>query len=177
MALSIDIDELRRLYETINENGDGRLTVNEMNRSLNRIGIDISEEDLKYLVIPMSQSEDGSLTFDEFVGLCQSILDDTRSEDELRNGEEGCEDLMEAFKVYDMNNDGFISSTELQRVLCNLGFVEGEELDNCQKMICRYDSDSNGRLDFLEFKNMMTSKITADPHRSQSLPLHILNQG
>jgi hypothetical protein len=35
--------------------------------------MDISEEDLKYLITPVSESEDGSLTFDEFVILCQSI--------------------------------------------------------------------------------------------------------
>jgi len=169
MALCIDTHEIRRLYETIDEDGDGRLTVAEMNGYLRRLGIEISGEDLKYLAIPMSQSEDGSLTFDEFVGMCQSILDE-KSEDELSNGD-GYEELMEAFKVYDMNNDGFISSTELQRVLSNLGFVEGEEVANCQKMIYAYDSDSNGLLDFSEFKNMMTSRSAATPadiHRSQS---------
>lgn len=124
--------------------------------------MEISEEDLKYLAVPISESEDGSLTFDEFVFMYQSLLGD-RSEDELGNGDAHCDDLMEAFKVYDMNNDGFISSTELQQVLCNLGFMEGEEVGNCQKMICRYDSDSNGLLDFFEFKNMMTSKSLATP--------------
>lgn len=162
MALSTDIDEIRRLFEMLDENGDGRLTVNEMNRYLKSLRIEISEEDLKYLVIPMSESEDGCLTFDGFASLCQSLFDD-RSEDGSSNGDIEPWDLMEAFKFYDMNNDGFISSTELQWVLRNLGFVQGEELANCQKMICTYDLDSNGLLDFFEFKNMMISKLTAAP--------------
>jgi calcium-binding protein CML len=168
MALLIDIDEIRRLFETVDENGDERLTVNEINRYLQRLGMEISEEDLKYLIIPLSESEDGSLTFDGFLRLCQSVFGE-RSEDELSNGEIGSGDLMEAFKVYDMNNDGFISSTELQLVLCNLGFLQGEELPICQKMISTYDLDSNRLLDFFEFKNMMTSKVTVAPddlHRS-----------
>jgi Ca2+-binding EF-hand superfamily protein len=69
MALCIDTHEIRRLYETIDEDGDGRLTVTEMNGYLRRLGMEISGEDLKYLAIPLSQSEDGSLTFDEFVGM------------------------------------------------------------------------------------------------------------
>ena len=102
---------------------------------------------MKNLVLPISES-DGNLTYLlGSVSLFWSI-------DEVGNGDGHCEDLMEAFKVYDMNNDGFISSTELQQVLCNLGFMEGEEVANCQKMICRYDSDSNGLLDFFEFKNI-----------------------
>lgn len=170
MALRIDTHGIRRLYETVDENGDGKLTVTEMQCYLGRLGMEISGEDLKCLTISVSQSADGSLTFDEFAGMCQFLLDDTRSEDELGNGD-GCEDLMEAFKVYDMNNDGFISSTELQRVLCSLGFMEGEDIANCQKMICTYDSDSNGLLDFFEFRNMMTSHSPANLggiHRSQS---------
>lgn len=161
MGLCPDTQEIRRLYETLDENSDGKLTVTEMNHFLKRLAMDISEEDLKYLVAPVSESADGSLTFEGFVGLCQCILDN-RSEDELNDGD-GCDDLMEAFKVYDMNNDGFISSTELQQVLCNLRLMEGEELVNCQKMIGIYDSDSNGLLDFSEFKIMMTSNIPALP--------------
>lgn len=161
MSLCPNIHEIRRVYEIVDENGDGKLTVTEMNHYLKRLGFDISEEDLKCLVAPISESEDDSLTFDEFVGLYHSILGD-RSEDLLNDGN-GCDDLMEAFKVYDMNNDGFISSTELQQVLCNLGLMQGEELDNCQKMIGIYDSDSNGLLDFSEFKIMMTSNIPALP--------------
>lgn len=167
MVLCPNSNEIRRVYEMVDENGDGKVTVTEMNHYLKRLGLDISEEDLKYVIAPiiLSCHEDqdaGTLTFDEFVSLYHSnILVDNRSEEQLNDGD-GCEDLMrEVFKVYDINNDGFISSTELQHVLCNLGLMQGEELGNCKKMIGTFDSDSNGLLDFTEFKIMMTSNTHA----------------
>ena len=64
------------------------MTVTEMNRYLKKLGMEISEEELKYLVIPLCESEDGSLTFDGFVGLCHSVFGE-RSEGEFSNGEIG----------------------------------------------------------------------------------------
>lgn len=69
--------------------------------------------------------------------------------------EPSLEEVKEAFDVFDENRDGFIDGRELQRILCILGLKEGEELDNCNKMIRAFDENGDGRIDFHEFIKFM----------------------
>lgn len=64
-------------------------------------------------------------------------------------------DLLEAFKVFDEDGDGYISAKELQVVLGKLGLVEGNIMDNVHRMIVSVDTNQDGRVDFCEFKDMM----------------------
>ncbi|XP_071707479.1 probable calcium-binding protein CML46 [Rutidosis leptorrhynchoides] len=60
-----------------------------------------------------------------------------------------------AFEVFDENKDGYIDSSELQRVLCALGFKERAGIEDCKKMIGAFDLNADGRLDFIEFVKFM----------------------
>jgi calmodulin len=62
-------------------------------------------------------------------------MKDTDSEDEIR----------EAFKVFDRDNNGFISAAELRHVMTSIG----EKLtdDEVDEMIREADQDGDGRID------------------------------
>lgn len=75
-------------------------------------------------------------------------------------GRDGDTDLLEAFRVFDLNGDGFISSEELQSVLSRLGMWDERSGKDCGRMINAYDSNRDGRLDFEEFKNMMLLTVS-----------------
>ena len=47
------------------------------------------------------------------------------------------------------------AKAELQEVLKKLGLPEASSMANVKEMICNVDRDSDGRVDFGEFKNMM----------------------
>ncbi|KAI8015416.1 putative calcium-binding protein CML44, partial [Camellia lanceoleosa] len=70
-------------------------------------------------------------------------------------------DLAKAFKVYDLNGDGFMSRPkpgpmeEIQDMLSRLGLWKEHRGKNSMNMIKVYDTNSDGVLDFEEFKNMM----------------------
>lgn len=62
-------------------------------------------------------------------------MKDTDSEDEIR----------EAFKVFDRDNNGFISAAELRHVMTSIGEkLTNEEVD---EMIREADQDGDGRID------------------------------
>ena len=66
----------------------------------------------------------------------------------------GKDELRDAFDLYDLDKDGVISPKELHIVLNKLG--EKCSLSDCQKMISNVDADGDGKVNFEEFKKMMT---------------------
>ena len=68
-----------------------------------------------------------------------------------------CEEgLLEAFRVFDKDGNGFISASELRHVMTNLGEkLTDEEVD---EMIKEADIDGDGLVNYEEFVTMMTTK-------------------
>ena len=73
--------------------------------------------------------------FAEFLTMMARKMKDTDSEEEIR----------EAFKVFDRDNNGFISAAELRHVMTSIG----EKLtdDEVDEMIREADQDGDGRID------------------------------
>ncbi|GFY82980.1 calcium-binding EF-hand family protein [Actinidia rufa] len=69
--------------------------------------------------------------------------------------EPGLDEVKEAFDVFDENRDGFLDAREIQRVLYNLGFKDGLEIERCKRMIDAFDDNGDGRIDFKEFVKLM----------------------
>ena len=74
-------------------------------------------------------------TMIEFLTMMARKMKDTDSEEEIR----------EAFKVFDRDNNGFISAAELRHVMTSIG----EKLtdDEVDEMIREADQDGDGRID------------------------------
>ncbi|MED6179587.1 hypothetical protein PIB30_002412 [Stylosanthes scabra] len=151
---SLSHNDLQRIFEKLDKNGDGLVSLDELNWLLEKTtgGSSISLQELEELLVGKK-----SLNFDEFVFFYDSISNRKINDDEEEVVEEEVEsDLEKAFKVFDLNGDGFISSQELECVLKRLGLLEEQSGNkDCRAMIFSYDTNLDGQLDFEEFKNMM----------------------
>ncbi|KAI8003119.1 putative calcium-binding protein CML44 [Camellia lanceoleosa] len=119
----LNTDDLHRIFEKLDRNGDGLVSLDELQWLLERIGVHTGLDELR-------EDREGD-------------------NDDLES------DLAKAFKVYDLNGDGYISCEELQSVLSRLGLWNAHCGKDCRRMINVYDTNSDGLLDFEEFKNMM----------------------
>lgn len=78
----------------------------------------------------------GNIDFPEFLTMMAKKMKETDSELEIR----------EAFKVFDKDGNGFISSTELRYVMTNLGEkLTDEEVED---MIREADADGDGQVNY-----------------------------
>ena len=72
--------------------------------SFRAIGMNPTEDELQDMVNEVDTDHDGSVNFQEFLDMMSKSTETDSTE----------EDIREAFKVFDKNEDGFISESELR---------------------------------------------------------------
>ncbi|XP_010539685.1 PREDICTED: probable calcium-binding protein CML44 [Tarenaya hassleriana] len=136
--MALNRSYLRIIFEKLDKNRDGLVTIDELQWLLERLGfVEQTAEELQLIVGKQS------LDLDEF-----SLFYDAVSKD-------GDDDIVRAFDVFDLNGDGYISSEELRIVLDRLGLWDESKADDCGRMTRVHDRNLDGLIDFEEFKNMI----------------------
>ncbi|XP_037418595.1 probable calcium-binding protein CML31 [Triticum dicoccoides] len=145
--------ELRALFASLDQNGDGRVSAAELRGCMRAtLGEDVPAEEAEALVASADANGDGLLCEAEFLELAQQAAwagHAGEEDDELR-----IRALREAFGMYEMEGQGCITPASLGRMLGRLGAEQGAV--ECRAMICRFDLDGDGVLSFDEFKIMMS---------------------
>ena len=81
------------------------------------------------------------------------------------------EEIRKVFRVFDKNDNGFISFNELRRVLRNLGEKLSDE--EVVEMIEEADLDNDGHINYEEFVDIVTSSAPQTDIATQ-WALHLL---
>jgi calmodulin len=118
--------------------------ISSFRRLLSRPLMNIGRID--FLLFQIDADGSGTIDFPEFLTMMARKMKDTDSEEEI----------LEAFKVFDKDGNGFISAAELRHIMTNLGEkLTDEEVD---EMIREADIDGDGQINYEEFVKMMMSK-------------------
>ncbi|XP_072955941.1 probable calcium-binding protein CML25 [Typha angustifolia] len=146
-------NQLKLVFDLIDSNGDGKISPVELSEVLLCLGHKSSTlaQEVEVMIREVDSNGDGFIDLDEFMQVVGG-----QSERELLGNHE---DLIEAFQVFDLDRNGFISAKELRRVLVGLGHGKCS-LRECRLMIRGVDKNGDGMVDFEEFKSMMTSSRT-----------------
>ncbi|KAL8171157.1 hypothetical protein V2J09_022961 [Rumex salicifolius] len=129
-------------------NGVDGITVEELETVIRSLGQNPTAEDIRDLLCEAADVADGgaSLEFAEFLNLIAAKSKEKDTEEE---------ELKEAFKVFDKDQNGFISPSALRQVMINLGEKLTDE--EVEQMINEADSDGDGLVNFDDFVKFMTS--------------------
>ncbi|XP_015692986.2 probable calcium-binding protein CML21 [Oryza brachyantha] len=156
---------LRRVFEMFDRDGDGVITPAELSGALGRLGARRHDDGqapdeaaaLDAVVAAYVAPGMAGLRFADFQALHAelSVAGSGTKGDDADAEEEDDEDMREAFGVFDEDGDGYISAAELQAVLSRMGMPEAACMARVRDMIAAADRDSDGRVDYEEFKAMM----------------------
>ncbi len=123
------IEELKSAFSLLDKNGDAKVTNDELQSVLDAIGFNINkctDNDLKEQLKTIQK--DNFCDFPKFLNIMTRLM-----KDEVSN----VEDLQEAFRVFDKNNNGTISAQEFKKSLLSLGsagdVLTAEEIDEILK--------------------------------------------
>jgi len=141
-----ELTALQKTFKTLDENGDGVITVTEMKNAIQKWGgvgsiADQKNPNSEYLLNLMKTADvdgDGALSYNELLMTCvQRKL----------NAKE--ERLWNAFCKLDLNNDGRITKDEVEQVL---------NAKDAKELIAEVDINGDGTIDYEEFIKMWSSK-------------------
>uniref|UniRef100_A0A8D8RYE7 Troponin C, isoform 1 n=2 Tax=Cacopsylla melanoneura TaxID=428564 RepID=A0A8D8RYE7_9HEMI len=140
---------LKRAFDAFAQ-GQGFIEASMVGGILQMLGHDLTPARLEEIIKEVDADGSGELEFEEFVQLAAQFL----SEDEVEDAAAMEAELKEAFRLYDKEGNGYITTDVLREILKELDDkISAEDLD---MMIAEIDSDGSGTVDFDEFMEVMT---------------------
>ncbi|MCQ2819858.1 MAG: protein kinase [archaeon] len=132
-----DVSKLKECFTALDENKDGSLTLEELEKGIKNSGLDF---DISSIFKALDTDKSGKIDYTEFLACCidkKTYLTAER--------------LNEAFKMLDLDGSGKISKEEIKKAL-KLDNIDEATLD---KYIKDYDLNGDGEIDYNEFLNLM----------------------
>ncbi|KAF6169018.1 hypothetical protein GIB67_038515 [Kingdonia uniflora] len=139
------IKQLKDIFSRFDMDSDGSLTHLELAALLRSLGLKPSGDQIHVLLANMDANGNGSVEFEELVN---AILPDM-NEEVLINQEQ----LLEVFRSFDRDGNGFITAAELAGSMAKMGHpLTYRELT---EMMREADMDGDGVISFNEFASIM----------------------
>ncbi|MCB9663927.1 MAG: EF-hand domain-containing protein [Alphaproteobacteria bacterium] len=130
--------DMRVAFDTFDTNGDGRIDADELSSALADLGQPAGPVEVRQLIASVTEEGD-TLDFDAFVHLLEPLPEGLDPEAEWR----------EAFRVLDLDGDGYLTPDELAGGEGGLGDAEA------RRIVAAADVDGDGRISYAEFRLAM----------------------
>lgn len=131
------------VFDSFDADGSQSIDLDELGNVFRALGQNPTPEEIQDIIKEVDADGSGEIDFDEFL----QVL--ARQEAGADNDEE----MLEAFKVFDKDNDGFISAKELHKAMKALGQNLSEY--DCEDIITACSTPGEGRISMKDFVTMM----------------------
>jgi len=145
---SKDIAHLKKVFETIDKNGDGNITLKELKDGLSGVK---NKDELLAIMEGADTDGSGTINYTEFIAATM--------EQNMYLKEEN---LRSAFKMFDKDGSGKISITEMKQALGAELEGQPDDDDEWNQLIREVDIDGDGEIDFEEFIVMMRKHLQSE---------------
>ncbi|KAL6652234.1 hypothetical protein ACP70R_011159 [Stipagrostis hirtigluma subsp. patula] len=140
-----EINGLKQMFNNMDTDRSGTITVEELKEGLTKLGSKITEAEVQKLMEAVDVDKSGSIDYTEFL---TAMVNKHKLEKE--------EDLLRAFQHFDKDNSGYITRDELEQAMAEYGM--GDEA-SIKEVLDDVDKDKDGRIDYEEFVEMMRKGI------------------
>ncbi|XP_010031424.2 probable calcium-binding protein CML15 [Eucalyptus grandis] len=148
--MAASLSQLRDIFARFDMDADGSLTILELAALLRSLGLKPSGDQVHVLLGNMDANGNGLVEFDE---LASVILPDM-NEDALINQEQ----LLEVFRSFDRDGNGYITAAELAGAMAKMG--QPLTYKELRDMIKEADADGDGVISFNEFATVMAKSAS-----------------
>ncbi|XP_062232217.1 probable calcium-binding protein CML14 [Phragmites australis] len=140
------LKQLREIFRRFDMDGDGSLTQLELAALLRSLGLRPTGDEVHALLAGMDADGNGKVEFDELAGAIAPVLTtQTHLVDQAQ--------LLEVFRAFDRDGNGYISAAELARSMARLG--QPLTFEELTRMMRDADADGDGVISFPEFAAIM----------------------
>jgi len=140
-------ESMKKVFSTFDPDKTGFVGNDKIPDILQQFGAEYDEDELESRIDDVDKEEAGKVNFEQFVEIVMTFLGD--DDDEAMN-----EELKEAFRLYDKEGVGYITTQILKEIMKELDpKLTKNDLD---QIIDEVDEDKSGTVDFDEFMEMMT---------------------
>ena len=155
------IDSLKKGFEGFDKEGGGTISQTSMQMILKSMGVKMEKDDMDSYSAEVDEKASGKFSFGMFCSIAARFMIED-DEEQMK------EELKEAFRIYDKENQGFITNEILkvsiisllsklknknQEILREIDSTLTEE--DLEGIIEEVDEDGSGTMDFDEFQEMM----------------------
>ena len=133
-------EDIKTVFQIFDKDGNGRISKEEVGCLLKSLGRDFAEEDIKKLIAETDKDNNGTIELAEFIAYMDVVSVKPLSQ---------LEEVVEAFKIFDIDNNGWITCDEFKSILMNFGgdFTERE----VEEIFRESDLNNDGKLAYAEF--------------------------
>jgi len=145
-----EIKCLKVCFDLFDTKKQDYLSADDLGEIMRAMGFRPTEEELVDLVNEIDEDGSGQIEFPEFCQLCATFLVEDPDIETMKK------ELKDAFRIYDKEGQGFITTETLRGLIGELlAPLTDEELEG---IIEELDEDGSGSMDFDEFCEMMMTK-------------------
>ncbi|XP_069705767.1 troponin C [Periplaneta americana] len=140
---------MRKAFQMFDTAKSGFIETLKISTILNTMGQLFDDAELQTLIEETDPEGTGKVNFDGFCRIAAHFLEE-------EDAEAMQEELKEAFRLYDREGNGYITTATLREILAALDDKLGP--DDLDGIIAEIDTDGSGTVDFDEFMEMMTGE-------------------
>lgn len=148
MTMSFDKeqeDEFRKAFDLFDNDGSGTISSRELIQAMQNLNLRPREEEIQNIVRKIDTDGGGNIDFQEFLDLMAGKMKDMKKEEEL----------VQAFRVFDRDRNGYITASEFKYTMNKLG--HNITTAEAKQMIKDADSNGDGLINYEEFYHKMMS--------------------